>query len=162
MPLVQCNIIDADHPDIESFVNWKVREELKVAAMVEGLRVLPQDQRAMAERLGLQLDYDFNGEAYYTVSGQNSNNSVRLTDAFFHAVEQDGSWKLTARTDGAVIKTLEAKQLWEQICFAAWRCADPGIQYDTGTRALQPDASTRATRAASTCSSTTRRATSRR
>ncbi len=123
--------LDADHPDIEQFVNWKVREELKVAAMVEGMKHLPEDQQALAKKLGLELNYDFNGEAYYTVSGQNSNNSVRLSDDFFAALEADGDWQLTRRTDGAVAKTIKARDLWAQICFAAWRCADPGLQYDT-------------------------------
>src|SRR5213075_1351224 len=80
---------------------------------------------------GLKLTYDFNGEAYYTVSGQNSNNSVRLTDEFFRAVENDGEWVLRRRTDGAASKTLKARELWDQINRAAWRCADPGVQYDT-------------------------------
>ncbi|MDY7109818.1 MAG: adenosylcobalamin-dependent ribonucleoside-diphosphate reductase [Planctomycetota bacterium] len=123
--------LDADHPDIEAFVNWKVREELKVAAMARGADRLDGTQREMADRLGLQLDYDFNGEAYATVSGQNSNNSVRLTDAFFEAVEADADWPLTARTDGSVMKTVRARDLWEQICRAAWCCADPGVQFDT-------------------------------
>ncbi|MHC5115042.1 MAG: adenosylcobalamin-dependent ribonucleoside-diphosphate reductase [Planctomycetota bacterium] len=123
--------LDADHPDIEQFVNWKVREELKVAALVEGLKHMTDEQKEVAERLGLKLDYDFNGEAYYTVSGQNSNNSVRLTDAFFQAVEADADWELTGRIDGEVIKTIKARDLWDQIAFAAWRCADPGVQYDT-------------------------------
>src|SRR5204863_3032221 len=65
--------LDMDHPDIETFINWKVREELKVAAMVEGLKKLPRQQQDTAARMGLKLDYDFNGEAYHTVSGQNSN-----------------------------------------------------------------------------------------
>ncbi len=123
--------LDADHPDIEAFVNWKVREEIKVAAMVEGLKHLGEDQKKIAEKLGLRLDYDFNGEAYYTVSGQNSNNSIRLTDAFFAAVERDADWELTSRTTGEVAKTIKARDLWDQICFAAWRSADPGVQYDT-------------------------------
>ncbi|PKL34051.1 MAG: ribonucleoside-diphosphate reductase, adenosylcobalamin-dependent, partial [Planctomycetes bacterium HGW-Planctomycetes-2] len=123
--------LDLDHPDIESFVNWKVREELKVAAMVEGLKRLPKEQREMAQRLGLTLDYDFNGEAYYTVSGQNSNNSVRIPDAFFDALDRDADWNLTFRTNGKVCRTLKARALWEEIGFAAWRCADPGVQYDT-------------------------------
>ncbi|MCP3904561.1 MAG: adenosylcobalamin-dependent ribonucleoside-diphosphate reductase [Planctomycetes bacterium] len=123
--------LDADHPDIEQFVSWKVREELKVAALVEGMKHMTGEQREVAERLGLELDYDFNGEAYYTVSGQNSNNSVRLTDEFFKAVEDDADWQLIARTDGSVTKTVKARALWDQIAFAAWRCADPGVQYDT-------------------------------
>ena len=122
--------LDADHPDIEAFVNWKVREEIKVAALVEGLKCLGDEHKALAEKLGLTLDYDFNGEAYYTVSGQNSNNSIRLSNEFFQAVESGGDWTLTNRTDGSVAKCIPAKELWDQICFAAWRCADPGLQYD--------------------------------
>ncbi len=128
--------LDMDHPDIEAFVNWKVREELKVAALVEGMKHLGEDQKETAERLGLRLDYDFNGEAYYTVSGQNSNNSVRIPDAFFEAVDKDAEWHLRWRVakkkDGSDIsRTLKARDLWEQIGFAAWRCADPGVQYDS-------------------------------
>jgi len=122
--------LDLDHPDIEQFVNWKVREELKVAAMVEGLKVLPGDQRELAAKLGLKLSYDFNGEAYFTVSGQNSNNSVRIPNRFFKALEDDGDWTLSWRTNGKPAKTMKARDLWEQIAFAAWRCADPGVQYD--------------------------------
>ena len=122
--------LDLDHPDIESFVNWKVREELKVACLAEGIKHIPGDQQALAKKLGLKLDLDFNGEAYYTVSGQNSNNSVRIPNAFLKAVETDGDWKLYNRTDGKVAKTLKARELWDEIAFAAWRCADPGVQYD--------------------------------
>src|SRR6202035_3995029 len=75
-------VLDLDHPDIEDFINWKVVEELKVAAMVEGLKLLPKDHRELAQKLKLKLDYDFNGESYYTVSGQNSNNSVRIPNRF--------------------------------------------------------------------------------
>ena len=123
--------LDLDHPDIEQFVNWKVREEIKVAALVEGMKVLGDDQKKLAEKFKLKLDYDFNGEAYYTVSGQNSNNSVRIPDAFFDAIDADGDWQLLRRTDGKVAKTIKASELWEEINFAAWRCADPGVQYDT-------------------------------
>ena len=123
--------LDADHPDIEDFVNWKVREELKVAAMVEGLKHLPEEQQELARKLDLELNYDFNGEAYYTVSGQNSNNSVRLPSAFFETLDADGEWHLYRRTDGEVARTVKARDLWQQINFAAWRCADPGLQYDT-------------------------------
>jgi ribonucleoside-diphosphate reductase alpha chain len=122
--------LDLDHPDVEDFVNWKVREELKVAALAEGMKRLPADQQALAKKLRLKLDYDFNGEAYMTVSGQNSNNSVRIPNKFFKAVEEDGEWKLINRTNGKVAKTVKARDLWEQISFAAWRCADPGVQYD--------------------------------
>jgi ribonucleoside-diphosphate reductase alpha chain len=127
--------LDADHPDIEAFVNWKVREELKVAAMVEGMKHLPSEQRELAKSLGLELNYDFNGEAYYTVSGQNSNNSVRLPDSFFAALDADGDWHLLRRTDGQIARTIKARDLWDKITHAAWRCADPGIQYDTTTNA---------------------------
>jgi ribonucleoside-diphosphate reductase alpha chain len=123
--------LDLDHPDIESFVNWKVREEIKVAALVEGMKVLGDDQKKLAEKFKLKLDYDFNGEAYYTVSGQNSNNSVRIPDAFFDAIDANAEWSLIRRTDGKVAKTIKASELWEEINFAAWRCADPGVQYDT-------------------------------
>jgi ribonucleoside-diphosphate reductase alpha chain len=137
--------LDLDHPDIENFVNWKVREEIKVAALVEGLAALrgkragasdPETIGETADRLGLKLDYDFNGEAYYTVSGQNSNNSVRIPDEFFDALDADGDWQLKFRMakgkDGTgVAKTLKARKLWEQIGYAAWRCADPGVQYDS-------------------------------
>ncbi|MGI9014931.1 MAG: adenosylcobalamin-dependent ribonucleoside-diphosphate reductase [Phycisphaerales bacterium] len=123
--------LDADHPDIEHFINWKVREEIKVAALVEGLKQLPGDQRELAESLGLKLSYAFNGEAYMTVSGQNSNNSVRLTDAFFDAVDKDAMWPLRRRTDGVIAKEIRARDLWKQLCRAAWRCADPGVQFDS-------------------------------
>jgi ribonucleoside-diphosphate reductase alpha chain len=122
--------LDLDHPDIEDFVNWKVREELKVAALAEGIKHLSKGQQELARKLGLKLDYDFNGEGYLTVSGQNSNNSVRIPNRFFKAVEEDGDWSLTWRSSGKVAKTVKARELWEQISFAAWRCADPGVQYD--------------------------------
>ncbi|MEA2711687.1 MAG: ribonucleoside-diphosphate reductase alpha chain [Phycisphaerales bacterium] len=122
--------LDLDHPDIESFVNWKVREELKVACLAEGIKHIARDQQELAKKLGLKLDYDFNGEAYYTVSGQNSNNSVRIPNEFFKAVEEDGDWNLNFRQRKGVAKTMKARELWEQIAYAAWRCADPGVQYD--------------------------------
>jgi ribonucleoside-diphosphate reductase alpha chain len=122
--------LDLDHPDVEAFINWKVREELKVAAMAEGIKRLPKDQRDLAAKLNLKLDYDFNGEAYMTVSGQNSNNSVRIPNKFFQTVADDGDWDLTNRINKKVAKTLRARDLWEQIAIAAWRCADPGVQYD--------------------------------
>ncbi|MBL9030789.1 MAG: adenosylcobalamin-dependent ribonucleoside-diphosphate reductase [Phycisphaerae bacterium] len=126
--------LDMDHPDIQTFINWKVREEIKVQAMVEGLRLLKksnQEIKEMAERLGLDLTYDFNGEAYFTVSGQNSNNSVRIPDRFFEALDRDAEWVTTWRTSGKVARTFKARELWDDICFAAWRCADPGVQFDT-------------------------------
>ena len=106
--------LDIDHPEIESFVNWKVEEEKKVAALIAA---------------GYPSDYE--GEAYRTVSGQNSNNSVRISNEFFHALEKDGDWQLKARSDGHTMKTIKAKKLWDEINYAAWRCADPGTQYDT-------------------------------
>ena len=123
--------LDMDHPDIEKFISWKVREEVKVAALVEGMKHLSDEQRETAEHLGLKLDYDFNGEAYQTVSGQNANNSVRIPDAFFDALDEGADWRLTARTTGEVIRSVPARELWDQIGYAAWRCADPGVQYDS-------------------------------
>jgi ribonucleoside-diphosphate reductase alpha chain len=122
--------LDLDHPDIEEFINWKVREEIKVACLVEGLKHLPKEQQELAKQMKLKLDYDFNGEAYMTVSGQNSNNSIRVSNKFIDAVAQDGEWKTIKRTSGKVHKTLKARDLWKQIGYAAWRCADPGVQYD--------------------------------
>jgi len=122
--------LDMDHPDIEDFINWKVREEIKVAALVEGAKHLPKEQKETAARLKLKLDYDFNGEAYMTVSGQNSNNSVRVPNAFIKAVEDDGDWTLIRRTDRKVHKVLKARDLWNQVTYGAWRCADPGVQFD--------------------------------
>ena len=107
-------VLDLDHPDIEEFVTWKANEEKKVAALIAA---------------GYPSDY--NGEAYATVSGQNSNNSVRVSDAFIKAVEEDGSWDLIRRTDGAVHKTVRARDLWQRVAQAAWQCADPGVQFDT-------------------------------
>jgi ribonucleoside-diphosphate reductase alpha chain len=124
--------LNLDHPDIEEFVNWKVREEIKVAAMAEGIKLLPKDQQEVAKRLKLKLDYDFNGETYQTVSGQNSNNSVRIPNAFFKAVEENGEWVLRWRNPAnkKPARTLKARELWDEIAFAAWRCADPGVQFD--------------------------------
>ncbi|MBT3271067.1 vitamin B12-dependent ribonucleotide reductase [Candidatus Poribacteria bacterium] len=107
-------ILDMDHPEIESFINWKVREEEKVAALVAA-----------------GFTSDFNGEAYKTVSGQNSNNSVRITDAFMEAHLKDGSWNTSLRTTGEVHKTHRARELMNQVAHAAWSCADPGVQFDS-------------------------------
>ncbi|MGJ7032351.1 vitamin B12-dependent ribonucleotide reductase [Niabella hirudinis] len=106
--------LDLDHPDIVEFVNWKVEEEKKVAALIAA---------------GYSSDYE--GEAYRTVSGQNSNNSVRIPNTFFKALAADGDWELKARSTGKTMRTVKAKDLWNQINYAAWRCADPGTQYDT-------------------------------
>jgi len=132
--------LDMDHPDIGPFINWKVREEIKVAALVEGLKVLKKKDESIAQaadRIGLKLDYDFNGEAYQTVSGQNSNNSVRIPDEFFDSLDApqgsaQSEWKTFYRTDPSyVAKSYDSKALWNDICYAAWRCADPGVQFDS-------------------------------
>ncbi len=105
-------IVDIDHPDVESFIHWKAEEERKVRALVAG-----------------GYSADFNGEAYATVAGQNSNNSVRLSNAFLNAVMHDGEWDLVSRTDRSVMKTVKARDLWSQIADAAWQSADPGLQF---------------------------------
>ncbi|MEY3230540.1 MAG: vitamin B12-dependent ribonucleotide reductase [Planctomycetota bacterium] len=126
--------LDMDHPDISDFVNWKVREEIKVQALVEGLKLLKKHDPKLSGQckdLKLELDYDYNGEAYQTVSGQNSNNSVRIPDAFFDALDANEDWKTINRVSGKVARTFPAGKLWDDIGYAAWRCADPGVQYDT-------------------------------
>ncbi|SLN13280.1 Vitamin B12-dependent ribonucleotide reductase [Pseudoruegeria aquimaris] len=173
-------IVDADHPDIEEFINWKVIEEQKVASIVAGSKMHEQklngifaairgwdgkaedayDPKANAALkaavkaakavsipetyIKRVLDYakqgydsiefptyntDWDSEAYNSVSGQNSNNSIRVTDAFLRAVKEDADWELIRRTDGKVAKTIKARDLWEQVGHAAWACADPGIQF---------------------------------
>ncbi|GGE80950.1 vitamin B12-dependent ribonucleotide reductase [Stappia taiwanensis] len=175
-------VVDIDHPDVEDYVNWKVREEQKVAALVTGSKICQKHLTAImracvncegtdgdcfdpaknpalkreiraAKKMMVPENYiqrviqfarqgftkiefptyntDWDSEAYLTVSGQNSNNSVRVTDGFLTAVLEDGEWDLTARKDGRVTKTLQARELWEQIGYAAWASADPGIQYHT-------------------------------
>lgn len=106
--------LDLDHPEIMDFINWKVEEEKKVGALIAA---------------GYPSDYE--GEAYRTVSGQNSNNSIRISNEFFEKLEKNEDWELKARTDGRVMKRIPAKEVWNQISYAAWRCADPGTQYDT-------------------------------
>ncbi|RME53888.1 vitamin B12-dependent ribonucleotide reductase [Candidatus Woesearchaeota archaeon] len=78
-----------------------------------------------------EFDTHYESEAYETVTGQNANNSVRITNDFFRAVERDSDWPLINRTDGAVAKVVKARKLWDDVCFAAWMCADPGVQFDT-------------------------------
>ncbi len=175
-------VVDIDHPDIESFIDWKVIEEQKVAALVSGSKAcsfhlnavlragldsgLPADtrfdpaqnralRRAMREarrsnvpenyiqralQLGGQgvtrIDFDaydtgWDSAAYGTVSGQNSNNSVRINNDFLRAVEEDRGWSLVRRTDGKLAKTMPARELWDKIAMGAWSCADPGLQFDT-------------------------------
>ena len=175
-------VVDVDHPDVEAYVEWKVKEEQKVAALVTGSRIVqkhltavmkacvncegpgqdcyeieknPALKRAVKEarknlvsdnyikrviqfaRQGYTeiefdtYDTDWDGEAYRTVSGQNSNNSVRVTDDFLRAVETGADWNLIGRTNGKVHKTLKAAELWDKIGHAAWASADPGIQFHT-------------------------------
>ena len=78
-----------------------------------------------------EYDTNWNSEAYLTVSGQNSNNSVRLTNDFLRAVEKDENWNLIRRTDGKAARTLKARDLWDKINLASWASADPGLQFDT-------------------------------
>jgi len=106
--------LDLDHPEIVQFVNWKMEEEKKVGALIAA---------------GYASDYE--GEAYKTVSGQNSNNSVRIPNSFFEKLKADEDWELKGRMDGRVMKKIPARELWNQISYAAWRCADPGTQYNT-------------------------------
>ncbi|MGB3875896.1 MAG: vitamin B12-dependent ribonucleotide reductase [Shinella zoogloeoides] len=175
-------VVDIDHPDIEDYINWKVKEEQKVAALVTGSKIVAGHLKAImkacvncsaegercydpAENPALKreiraakksqvpenyikrvvqfarqgykdiefktYDTDWDSEAYLTVSGQNSNNSVSLKDDFLRAVENDGEWHLTARKDGKVMKTLKARDLWESISYAAWASADPGLHFNT-------------------------------
>lgn len=105
-------VLDADHPDILKFIRWKAHEEDKVAALVKA-----------------GYDSDFNGDAYRTVGGQNANNSVRVTDQFMRAVERGGKWHTTRRTDGQPADTYEAREIMREIAEAAYRCADPGMQF---------------------------------
>ena len=106
--------LDLDHPEIVDFINWKVEEEKKVGALIAA---------------GYSSGYE--DEAYRTVSGQNSNNSIRIPNSFFKVLDQDGEWELKGRMDGRVMKKMPARELWNAIAYAAWRCADPGTQYNT-------------------------------
>ncbi len=175
-------VVDVDHPDIEAYIDWKVKEEQKVAALVAGSKIVKRHLKAILKacvncqgqgddcfaveknpalkrevklarrdevpdgmikrviqfaRQGYTnlefdtYDTDWESEAYLTVAGQNSNNSVRVPDAFLHAVEADGDWNLTRRLDGKVHKTVKARELWERIGYAAWASADPGLQFHT-------------------------------
>ncbi|PIN73204.1 ribonucleoside-diphosphate reductase, adenosylcobalamin-dependent [Candidatus Woesearchaeota archaeon CG10_big_fil_rev_8_21_14_0_10_45_16] len=166
--------LDLDHPEIENFVWWKVREEEKVADLVAGSKILkkrlstlielaknkedplrePAVQQALkaAARDEIPVNYlvralelakqgfdlplnefdtHYESEAYLTVSGQNSNNSVRIPNSFFRALEKKQEWQLRSRTDGEVLKTISAEKLWNDIGYCAWASADPGVQFDT-------------------------------
>ena len=175
-------VVDADHPDIETYIDWKVKEEQKVAALVTGSKINQKHLKAImkacvncegsgddcfdpeknpalrreikfARRAMVQdnlikrvmqfakqgytdisfdvYDTDWDSEAYLTVAGQNSNNSVSLKDDFLRAVETDGNWDLIGRTNKKVMKTLKARDLWEKIGYAAWASADPGLHFNT-------------------------------
>ncbi len=175
-------VLDIDHPDVINFIDWKVIEEQKVAALVTGSKLnqlhlneiisacinndlketdrfdpktnpalkttiraaravlVPENYIKRAIHMA-QLGYtsfpfpsyntDWDSEAYGTVSGQNSNNTVRVTNTFLESVLENKEWSLTSRTNGEAVKTLPAKELWDKVGFAAWACADPGIQFDT-------------------------------
>ncbi len=175
-------VLDADHPDVETFIDWKMKEEQKVAALVAGSKILksslqailracvncegpaddcfdPEKNPALKKEIKLArrafvpdpaikkiiqlarqghtkfefatFTTDWESEAYLTVSGQNANNTVRVTDAFLRAVEEDGDWTLTRRLDGKAHKTMKARALWDKIGHAAWASADPGLQFHT-------------------------------
>jgi ribonucleoside-diphosphate reductase alpha chain len=175
-------IVDIDHPDIEDFIEWKVIEEQKVAALVAGSKLAERHLKAVLKacvncegsggdcydpqknpalrreikaarksmipdnliervisfaRQGYKdiefrtYDTDWDSEAYTSVAGQNSNNSVRVTDEFLTAVLEDGDWHLTNRGNAKVVKTIKARELWDKVSYAAWACADPGIQFHT-------------------------------
>ncbi|HEY0388745.1 MAG TPA: hypothetical protein VGC71_09905, partial [Gaiellales bacterium] len=107
-------VLDVDHPDIRDFIWCKAHEEEKAAALREA-----------------GFDMSIDGDGFKSIQYQNANNSVRITDEFMRAVEQDGDWQLTARTTGEAVETVSARQLMSEIAEAAWRCADPGVQYDS-------------------------------
>ena len=177
--------VDLDHPDIEEFINWKVVEEQKVAAMVSGSKLadkhlnlvmkavhegLPKAANEndkfdpklnpalkaairQARKVAIPENYiqrvihfasqgyneidfktydtDWDSEAYLTVSGQNSNNSVRVSNDFIQKVLDNGEWNLISRVNGKPTKTIPARDLWDKIGHAAWASADPGVQFDT-------------------------------
>jgi ribonucleoside-diphosphate reductase alpha chain len=169
-------IIDIDHPDIEKFIEWKAKEEDKVASMVAGSKICSRFLQAIvtealaggtdrqenpaldqlirnALHRGVPMSYilrvlalvgqgyttldfeeydtHYESEAYQTVGGQNSNNSVRVTNAFMKAVQNDGMWVLRERTTGREARAVRARDLWEKVVMSAWKCADPGLQFDT-------------------------------
>ena len=136
--------LDLDHPEIESFISWKVREEEKVASLIVGHEVIKSKTNELknswpniyskysATKLQInELNSYWEGEAYGSVSGQNSNNSVRIPNSFFNLLDDDGNWNLYSRVGGKIFKTLKASELWDKISQCAWSCADPGVQYST-------------------------------
>src|SRR3989338_4632182 len=128
-------ILDMDHPEIVDFINWKMREEKKARALIAS-----------------GFPADFNGEAYRTVGGQNSNNSVRISDEFMQAYLNGGKWQTRFRTTGETGETFQAKDLMEQVCEAAWACADPGVQFDTTINDWHTSANTDRIYASNPCS----------
>lgn len=140
-------LMNDDHPEIEEFIDWKVREEAKAAAMYVGSQIIrdaylgnssfddpmtdipPQVAERAVKYEPEIFGVGWEQEANRSIDGQNSNNSVRVTDAFMRAVENGDDWHLTARTTGEVMKTLPAQHLWGKICKAAWACADPGLLF---------------------------------
>ncbi|MGE5275057.1 MAG: vitamin B12-dependent ribonucleotide reductase, partial [Verrucomicrobiota bacterium] len=128
-------VLDVDHPDIEEFIWCKAHEEEKA-------RVL--------EQAGYDMSLD--SPDWASIQYQNANNSVRVTDAFMEAVQAGGEWNLTARTDGSVVETADARALLHQIAEAAWRCADPGVQYDTTINAWHTSPNTDRINASNPCS----------
>jgi ribonucleoside-diphosphate reductase alpha chain len=176
--------VDLDHPDIEAFINWKVVEEQKVAAMVTGSKIIREQltrvfeaakttdseghssieadpvrnpklrqaliharkcyvpneylkkvlelaEQGITEIEFIDIDTNWESEGYVTVSGQNSNNSVRIPNRFFERLKKGEKWELIRRIDGETAREISAQELWDKICYAAWACADPGVQYDT-------------------------------
>jgi ribonucleoside-diphosphate reductase alpha chain len=119
-------LLDVDHPEIREFIDWKKNEEQKVEALVVGSQTLHASNAEFP-----LFDFDWRGEAYQTVSGQNSNNSVRVSDAFMRSVETDGTWFLKERVGNVDPVSIRSLDLWEQIAKAAWACADPGLQFET-------------------------------
>src|SRR3989338_6853104 len=127
--------LDMEHPEIADFINWKVREEKKARALIAA-----------------GYPTDFNGEAYRTVSGQNSNNSVRISDEFMQAYLKGGKWQTRFRTTGEVCDTYDARELMQQIAYAAWMCADPGVQFDSTINDWHTCANTGRINASNPCS----------
>ncbi|MGV8169154.1 MAG: adenosylcobalamin-dependent ribonucleoside-diphosphate reductase, partial [Candidatus Nanoarchaeia archaeon] len=168
--------LDIDHPDIEEFITWKVREEQKVAALVAGSQICKahlnkimaaayekkstnlkenallrkEVKKALTSNVPINyiqrtlqlvnqgkkeidflvMDTHYESDAYNTVSGQNSNNSIRIPNKFFEALQKDDFWHLLRRTDKGIHKTIKAASLWDKVIYSAWMSADPGMQYD--------------------------------
>ena len=129
-------VVDIDHPDIVEFVEWKVNEEDKAKALSNA-----------------GYGDGWQSESYRTVSGQNSNNSVRVTNKFMDSIDDENeSWKLTSLTDNSIVKHVSPKYLWYRICKAAWACADPGIQFSDTINAWNTTPNSGEIRASNPCS----------